>query len=173
MRILRFAAGLVIATFVEVLGLRFFAPFCQVVDPFLILVVYTSLEAPPAWSMLGGSAAGLSQDALTGGLYGLHGFADTLVAWIAARLKQHVVIQRPRQVGLLFALAAGLQQALLAVLQFLTVPGSELPGPGTTAAKIAAAGLLGAGLFVATGRLRGGIGEWRRRRSRRLKIEVE
>ncbi len=63
-------------------------------------------------------------------------------------------------------------QALLAVLQFLMVPGSELPGPGATAAKIAATGVLGAGLFVAAGRFRGWLREWRRRRSSRLTIEV-
>ncbi|MCP4664323.1 MAG: rod shape-determining protein MreD [bacterium] len=172
MRLLRFAVGLVIATVVEVLGLHFFAPFGLVVDPFLILVVYTSLDSAPAWSIVGGSVAGLSQDALTGGLYGLHGFADTLVGWVSARLKQHMVIQRPGQVGLLFALAAGLQQALLAVLQFLMVPGSELPGPGATAAKIAVTGVLGAGLFVAAGRFGSWLREWRRRRRSRLTIEV-
>ncbi len=173
MRFLRFAVGLVCATVVEVLGLHFFASFSLVVDPFLILVVYTSLDSGPAGSIVGGSAAGLSHDALSGGLYGLHGFANTLVGWVSARLKQHMVIQRPGQVGLLFALAAGLQQALLAVLQFLMVPGAELPGPGATAAKIATTGVVGVGLYIAAGRFRGGLREWRTRRSRRLTIEVE
>ena len=170
MKLLRFMIGLVCATLLQVLGLQLFSRFSLAVDPFLILVVYHSLDNTPAWSSIGGSAAGLAQDALTGGLYGLHGFANTLVAYASSRLQQRLVIQQSSQVGLLFVLAAALQLAVLATLQFLLVSDSELPGLGTMMARMMSSGIAGAALFILAGKTR----EWdrrrRARRRRRLKI---
>ena len=170
MKLLRFVVGLVCATLLQALGLRVSSHFFLAVDPFLILVVYHSLDSTPAWSSIGGSIAGLAQDALSGGLYGLHGFANTLVAYASSRLRQRLVIQQSRQVGLLFVLAAAVQLAVLAVLQFLLVGGAELPGLGTMIARMASSGIAGAALFVLADRSRQWHGRWRARRRRRLKI---
>lgn len=168
MKLLRFTAGLICAVLLQTLGTRYH--FALAIDPFLILVVYYSLEGSPAWSSIGGSAAGLAQDALSGGPYGLHGFANTLVAFAASRLRQRLVIQQPSQVGLLFVLSAALQLAILASLQFLLVSGAEMPGPGAMALRLTSSGLLGALLFVLAGQVRGWEQRWRARRRRRLKI---
>ncbi len=170
MKLLRFIVGLILAVLVQSAGLRLFAHFGVAFDPFLILIVYHSLDSSPAWSSIGGSAAGLAQDALSGGLYGLHGFANTLVAYAASRFRQRLVIQQPTQVGLLFVLSAALQLAILASLQFLIVSGAELPGLGSMAARMLTSGLAGALLFILAGRGREWHQQWRARRSGRLKL---
>ena len=170
MKLLRFVVGLVCATLLQALGLRLSSQFSLAFDPFLILVVYHSLDNTPLWSSVGGSAAGLAQDTLSGGLYGLHGFANTLVAYAASRLQQRLVIQQSFQVALLFVLAAALQLAVLATLLFLLVGSAELPGPGTMAARMACSGIVGALLFVLARKTREWRGHWRARRRGRLKI---
>ncbi len=170
MKLLRFFIGLICAVLLQTLGLRLFSHFALIFDPFLILVVYHSLDGSTAWSSIGGSTAGLAQDALSGGPYGLHGFANTLVAYAASRLRQRLVIQQPSQVGLLFVLSAALQMAILASLQFLLVSGAELPGLGSMAARLASSGIIGAMLFVFAGKVRGWERGWRARRRTRLKL---
>ena len=170
MKLLRFVIGLICAVLIQTLGLRFFPHFVLVFDPFLILVVYHSLDGSPSWSSVGGSAAGLAQDALSGGPYGLHGFANTLVAYVASRLRQRLVVQQSSQVGLLFVLSAALQLATLACLQFLIVSGAELPGLGVMAGRLASSGLVGAMLFVLAGKARRWEKRWRAQRRTRLKL---
>ncbi len=173
MRILRFAIGLLLAAALQTLGLHLTSSFFLAIDLFLLLAVYNSLDNGPTASMLGGSVAGLVQDALTGGLYGLHGFADTLVAWAAARLRQRLVIQQPIQVGLLFALTAALQQTILVMLQYLMVPSTLLPGLGVMVVRMATTGVAGSLLFLSAGRVRHRLGSWRESRRRRLGLEVD
>ncbi len=170
MKFLRFIIGLIFAVLVQTLGLRLSSHFALAFDPFLILVVYYSLDGSTAWSSLGGSAAGLAQDALSGGPYGLHGFANTLVAYAASRLRQRLVIQQPSQVGLLFVLSSALQMATLASLQYLLVSGAELPGLGSMTARLVTSGIAGALLFVLAGKARGWEQDWRARRRTRLKL---
>ncbi len=171
MRGVKLFAALGAAVLVQVLGVRFLASFPLLVDPFLLVAIAVGLGSTVVGSMVGGTLAGLARDALSGGLYGLHGFADTLVAWSVARLRQRFVIRRSLQVGLLYVLAAGGQQVLVAALQLVMVPGSELPGPATTVAKMILTGLLGIALFVLGHRARDLEQKWRDQRHRRLRIE--
>lgn len=173
MKAARFAVGLLLATAFQILGVHLYGSFLLVVDLFLVLAVAASLDHGPVGSMLAGSAAGLAQDALTGGLFGLNGFADTFVAWAASRLRQRVVIQRPPEVGLLFALGAALQQTLLVLLQFLMLPGAELPGLEVMALRMVTAGLIGMTLFVLLRRSRQRLESWRERRRRRLALDID
>ena len=173
MRTARFLVGLLLATAFQILGIHLWGPFLLVIDLFLVLAVAASLDHGPVGSMLAGSVAGLVQDALTGGLFGLNGFADTFVAWSASRLKQRIVIQRPLEVGLLFSLAAALQQTLLVLLQFLMLPGGELPGLEVMALRMVTAGAIGMTLFVFLQRSRQKLESWRERRRRRLAIDID
>lgn len=170
MKLVRFLVGLVLAALVQAVGLRVSPHFSLALDPFLILAVYHALDSTPAWSTVGGSVAGLAHDALSGGLYGLNGFANTLVAHVSARLRQRLVVQQPQQVALLFVLAAALQLTVLTVLQLSLVSSAELPGLGTMAARMAFSGVVGASLFVLAGKSRQWRGQWRARRRGRLKI---
>ncbi|HEX9736523.1 MAG TPA: rod shape-determining protein MreD [Thermoanaerobaculia bacterium] len=173
MRLGRFVAALAAAAAVQSLGLSLHGGFFVAIDLFLVVAVYFSLDDPPVASMLRGTATGLVQDALTGGLFGLHGFADTLVAWAASRLRQRVVIQQPPQVGLLFALAAALQHTLLVALQYFMLPGSLLPGLGVMALRMVATGVAGALIYVVAGHIRRRLKAWRERRRRKLALEID
>lgn len=169
-RVLVFVLGAAVATLLHVVGVYAFAGFPAAVDLFLVLAVMNSLGTTLGWSTVGGSAAGLARDALSGGPYGLHGFADTLVAHLTARLQERLVIQQPLQIGVLLALAAALQLAILAGLQALLLPSWELPSGRTMAARVVLCGVLGTllSLFGTESRLR--MKRWRERRRRRLRM---
>lgn len=173
MRLGRFLAALVAAAFFQTLGLHLYSSHFVAIDLFLVVAVYFSLDDPPVASMLRGTAAGLAQDALTGGLFGLHGFADTFVAWAASRVRQRVVVQQPLQVGLLFALAAALQHTLLVALQYFMLPGSLLPGLGSMAVRMVATGVVGTLVYVLAGLVRRRLKAWRERRRRKLALEID
>lgn len=170
MKLLRFALGLALAVMIQSLGQHLFSHFSLIIDPFLVLVVYFSLNNTPAWSSIGGSVAGLVQDALGGGPYGLHGFANTLVAYFSSRLQQRLVVQQSSQVGLLFSVAAAIQLATLAALQFLLVDSVELPGVLIWMGRLVFSGLLGATLFSLVGKAKEIDTRWRAKRTDRLKL---
>jgi len=171
-RFLRWLLGLLLAAAMHGVGMRLSSDFSTLFDPFLVLVVLQSLAGSLGWNIFGGSIIGLCEDSLSGGLFGLHGFANTVVSYVCSRLQQHFVFQQPLQVGLLFAFAAALQVATLCALQFLLVHQGELPGPGTMAAKILTTGVAGLGLFLLARRLKTWEQGWRRQRHRRVKMEV-
>jgi rod shape-determining protein MreD len=137
-----------------------------------VLAVWNSLSSSVSWSLVGGSAAGLCRDALSSGLYGLHGFADTLVAFASARVQQRLLIQQPLQIGLLFAVAAAFQLAVLAALQYLLLPGSEMPSAGSGVARMASCGVLGTLLSVSSTRFRKALDQRREQRRKRLGISI-
>jgi len=172
-RLLYFLLGLVCATALHAAGSHFFAAFPAVCDPFLVLAVLATLRGSLAGATVGGSVAGLARDALSGGVYGLHGFADTLVAHVAARLQQRLVIQRPLQLAALLAVATALQVAVLALLQRLVLPGGELPDAGLAVVRMATSALLGILAFVLAGRARSSAERWREQRRRRLTMGAE
>lgn len=172
MRFLWFVLGLVAATALHALGSRLAVGFPAAVDLFLVLAVYNSLSGHLASSAAGGAAAGLARDALSGGLYGLHGFADTLVAYVSARLQERLMIQKPFEVGVLFALAAAAQLVVLSTLQFLLVPGAQLPGLGALATRMVSSSLLGPALLLVVDRVRIWAERWRERRRQQLKMEL-
>lgn len=146
-------------------ALRFF-------DPFLIAVLFISLGQERAWSLTAGCVLGLAHDALSGSLYGLHGFADTLVGFATATARQRLVIQGPLQMALLFAVAAALQQATLAAVQFLVVAGGDLPVPADGVGTLVVTGVVGTAGHALARRASGWEKGWREQRRRRLSIET-
>ncbi|MEL7058724.1 MAG: rod shape-determining protein MreD [Acidobacteriota bacterium] len=167
---LRFALALVGAAALHVATHWAMPSVASWIGPFLILSASVGLRATPAMAALGGSVAGLAHDALTGGPFGLFGFADTAVAYLVARVEQRVVVQQALQVALLFALAAALEGALVALVQFAVVASDQLPSPVASAARVATTALAGAALFTLGGRLRAAESERRERRRRRLRL---
>lgn len=172
MPLLRFLVGLAFAIAVHAAGLRWFDRFAQIFDPVLILVLHHSLRSRPGWDVLGGSTAGLAYDALSGGIYGQYGFANTVIAALCARLRQSLVIQRPERLGVLFALLALVQETTLAAVRFLLLPGVELTPPWAVVAKMVTTGVLGVLVVVVAGRWNRRVAGWRETRSRKLTIEA-
>ena len=171
-RVLRFFLGLVIAVSVHALGLRIHGLTPQLLDPFVVLVIYHSLRSSVAVSTTVGSLVGLTQDALTGGLYGLHGFADTLVAYAVAAVRERFLVQQPLQVAILAALGGALQMAALAFLQFALVTPAEVPHPGFALVKMLVTGALTMAVYLAANRFFDWDRGRREKRSRRLRLET-
>lgn len=172
MKFLRFGLGLVVATVLHTWGPALVPRFPAAADLFLVLAVWNSLSSSVSWSVTGGSAAGLCRDALSGGLYGLHGFADTLVAFASTRVQQRLLIRQPLQIGLLFAGAAALQLSILALLHYLLLPDSEMPTVSSGAARVVSCGVLGMVLSVLSARFQGAWERRREQRGKRLRMSL-
>lgn len=170
-RVAIFLTALVVTALAHALGSRLLPWFPSTFDLFLLLAIYNSFGQSPGNSALGGSAAGLVADALSGGYFGLYGFANTLAAWGAAQLQQRIVLQQPLSVGLLVSAATAVQMTTLAILQSYLLQGSESPSPQIMLLRMLTSGILGAVLFITFRRLRRTEKQWRERRSRRLRIE--
>lgn len=168
-----FFAALGGAAFLQILVLRLAPGPAVAFDPFLVVVLWSSLGVrSPAPALLAGSAGGLVRDALTGGQLGLHGFAYTIAAWLLHGLRQRFVLHSPLQIVMLFSLVAAIEQALLALVESALVPTPELPGPVGILGLVATTGALGGILRVAGERLGSWVSEGRERRRRRLGLET-
>ncbi len=169
MRGLKFVAGLAAATLLHALGASWWSGFFLVLDLFLVLTLFNALDGNLTTGMLGGLVAGLFADGLTGGLYGLHGFADTIVGYGAALASQRIAIQRATGVLLFFLLGATLQQALTMSLILLLIADPPLPEFVDVVVKVLLTGLLGVTGFFARRRFLGWGEIWRRNRRARLR----
>jgi rod shape-determining protein MreD len=170
MRGLKFAGGLAVVLLLHLVGVRLAPGFFLVCDLFLLLTVFHALDGKTLPGLFGGLGAGLVTDLVTGGLFGLFGLVDTIIGYGTAYAVQRLVIQRARGAMILFVLAALTQQALLAGLVLLLMPNPQLPDPIWVAAKAGAVGLLGLGLFLAKGRLKGWVEKRRTGRTSRLRF---
>lgn len=168
---LRYPAGLVVALMVHLLGAQLSPLWLRLVDPFVVLVVLWAVGRSSLAGTLGGLGAGLVQDALTGGIYGLYGFADTIIGYAAARAGQRVVIRGKAGVLLVVATGSLLQQGIAVLLVLVFLPGAELPEPLWVVPRAALSGVA-ALVAVVLGQAVARRRERRRRRSRsRLRLD--
>lgn len=65
------------------------------VDLVLVVVVYVGLSSGPMTGMLAGTVAGLAQDALSGGIVGIGGLADTIVGFVAGLVGTQFIVTQP------------------------------------------------------------------------------
>ncbi|MBV8199509.1 MAG: hypothetical protein JOZ15_02690 [Acidobacteria bacterium] len=174
MRAAKLLAGLAVAVLVHLAGTRLLPSFPQRVDVFLVVVALSALEGSSLPALLFGLLAGLVQDTLTSGPFGLFGFADTAVAYGMARLAQRLVIQRATGVFAVVSFASLLQQVILAALAFLLLPNPSLPDPlgmlGQALAKAVACGVLGMLVYGLAGRFHLAVEARRRGRMGRLRL---
>ncbi|HET9264684.1 MAG TPA: rod shape-determining protein MreD [Vicinamibacterales bacterium] len=61
----------------------------------LVAVVYAALAFGPVMGLLAGSAGGLAQDALAGGVLGIGGFSMTLVGFMVGVLGAQFIVSQP------------------------------------------------------------------------------
>jgi rod shape-determining protein MreD len=142
----------------------------MVLDVFLVIVVLYALEANSLAALFAGLLVGLLHDTLHNGLFGLYGFADTIVGYSTARLAQRLVIQRSTGVLALVSFAAVAQQAIWSGLDFLLVPVPELPKPIWVAVRAGVCGLLGMAIYIASNNWRQAAETRRRGRMSRLRL---
>jgi rod shape-determining protein MreD len=174
MRAAKLAAGLAAAVVLHLVGTRLLPSLPQRIDLFLVVVALSALDGQTLQAVLFGLLAGLVQDTLAGGNFGLFGFADTAVAYGMARLAQRLVIQRGTGVFAVVSFASLLQQVILAALAFLLLPNPSLPDPLTmleqAAVRAAACGLLGMVVWGVAERMRLSFEARRRGRMGRLRL---
>jgi rod shape-determining protein MreD len=170
MRGLRFAVALLLVTAAHLLGVGLWSGFGLVFDLFLVVAVFNALDGDTFAGLAGGLVAGLVADAVSGGLYGLHGLADTLVGYGTAFATQRLVVQRPPSVFLVFTLAAALQQLTLASVTLLMLPHPEVTVYPWVVAKVIGTGALGVLAFIARRQLRARFSVWRRSRTVRVRM---
>lgn len=171
MRALRFAVALGVASLVHFIGMQVFPWFALAVDFFLVLLVFHALDGSTVAGMLGGCVAGLITDALTGGPFGLFGFADTVVGYGTAATAQRLVIQRPSSSLLVFCLAAAAQQTVVLALTTMLVSSIDVPDIRWVAVKVASSGILGLALYLGRRRLQSRMEVWRRSRTAKIRFE--
>lgn len=127
MQFLKFVAALAAAALLHFAGARLLPHFSLAVDLFLLVVALEARHGSPLTGMFAGLAAGLLADGLSGGPYGLYGFADTAVGFGIALAAQQLVVQRTSSLAGVFAAAAAAQQAILAALALVFRDHAELP----------------------------------------------
>lgn len=116
MRALRILAALAAALAVHLLGAWALPQFPRYLDLFLVVAVVNALDGRSAPGFAVGMVAGLTHDTLSGRLYGLHGFADTIIGYAVARASQRLDIRGAGAVLVTAGLATLLQQVLLLAL---------------------------------------------------------
>ena len=167
---LKLLAAIALAALVHFVGMSLWPGFGRTVDVFLVVVVLHGLGGNSFSALVVGLIAGLLQDTLTSGPFGLFGFADTIVGYVTARLAQRLVIQRPTGVLAVVGFASALQQAVVVVLTLVLLPSPELPSPLWVAVRAGATGVLGLAVYVAMGNWRRSSEARRRGRMNRLRM---
>lgn len=76
------------------------------VDFVLVAVVYVALSYGPVAGLLGGTAAGLAQDALSGGILGIGGLAKTIVGFLAGILGAQFIVSSALPRFVMFSMAS-------------------------------------------------------------------
>lgn len=170
MRLLRLILGLALAGVLQLLFVEALPSTARAVDPLLVVIVLNALDGHHLWGAFGGLAAGWVEDGVTGSLFGLHGTAGTLVGFAVATLSRQVSARQPFMLALVIAAAALAEEAVLALLLRLLMPGSLSPNP--LWAGIRALVTATAGVVVVLGWRRGtrGYRQWRRTRKSRIRV---
>jgi rod shape-determining protein MreD len=159
----RFFAGLLFAVALQAAGTRLLPGLPQWVDLFLVVTVVAARHGHPEGGLFAGLAAGWAADALSGGPFGLFGFANSAVGYGAAYAAKNLVVARTGSIAALFALASAAQSILVVLLALSGLAGPALPSPVALAVKVASSALLGLGWIRLERALAGRL---RRRRGR-------
>lgn len=159
MPVVRFVLGLLLAAALHAVGTRIAPGFPRAVDLFLVTTVVVARHGRPEGGLFAGLAAGYAADALSGGPFGLNGFADAAVGYGAALAARNLVVARPGSIAALFALGAAAQGALLYLVTAFVVTGPARPDLFWLVVRIGSATLAGLSwirlLAVVEGRLPG------------------
>lgn len=169
MPVVKFALALLFALGVHGVGTWILPELPRVLDLFLVVTVLNALGGSSLGGLAGGTVAGLTHDALSGRLYGLHGFADTIVGYAVARAAQRLDLEGPGAVLVTVGLATLLEEAVLVLLALLfTAP--EPPDPVWVMVELLANGAAGTILYLVAGRARSLRERAERRRMSKIRL---
>lgn len=169
MALLSFVLGLALALGFHVVGAWLAPEMPRVLDLFLVVTVLNALSGSSAGGLFGGAAAGLTHDALSGRLYGLHGFADTIVGYAVARAAQRLDLAGPGAVLVTLALATLLEEATLVLLALLLTD-PQPPEPVWVVVEAIANGVVGALVYVGASRVTAFRDRARKKRMSKIRL---
>jgi rod shape-determining protein MreD len=166
----RFFAGLLLVFVTHLLGVTFVPYFSSAIDLFLVLIVLEASRGDEIRGMVAGVVTGFAEDALSGALYGLHGFAGTVVGFAVARTSRRMASQDPGVLGLVALGAQPLHELVVALLESLLLPeGTRFDLPWMAVRTLTTA-ILAFAVLVVGERLGQRYGDWQKTRRRRVKI---
>lgn len=170
MQALKFFAAVGLAVIAHLIGMQVHPGFALAVDVFVVVVALHALEGNSLSALFAGLFVGFVHDSLTGSLFGLYGFAGTIVGYGTAQLAQRLVIQRASGVLAVVAFASALQETIVVGLTFLLLPDPPPPDPVLIGLRAGVSGVLGMIVYVLAGRWRRGAEVRRRNRMGRLRL---
>jgi rod shape-determining protein MreD len=138
----------------------------SMVNLVVVTVVYTALVFGPVTGMMAGTAGGLAQDALAGGIVGIGSLSKTIVGFLAGLLGAHFIVAQPLPRFVMFVSASVLHEICYQGLSalFEVRPLRLAYGPVLTQAAIN--GIVGLTAFFVVERLPGALQRRRARRGR-------
>ena len=138
----------------------------SMVNLVVVAVVYVALVFGPMTGLMAGTAGGLAQDALAGGIVGIGSLSKTIVGFLAGLLGAHFIVVQPLPRFVMFVSASVVHeicyQGLSALIEVR--PLRLAYGPVLTQAAIN--GIVGLTAFFVVERLPGALQRRRARRGR-------
>jgi rod shape-determining protein MreD len=138
----------------------------SLVNLVVVAVVYVALVFGPMTGLMAGTAGGLAQDALAGGIVGIGSLSKTIVGFLAGLLGGHFIVVQPLPRFVMFVSASVVHeicyQGLSALIEVR--PLRLAYGPVLTQAAIN--GIVGLTAFFVVERLPGALQRRRARRGR-------
>lgn len=164
MRALWMAAAIVLALALQTTVAFTLASQHAAVDLVLIAVVYLALAAGPEAGLLGGSVAGLAQDALAGGVVGVGGLSKSLVGFLAGLVATQFIVAGAAHRFVVFFLASLVNAGCFVGLYRVIDP----PGVSASWSALLTQALVNALIGILAFRIvEGAPGWWHHRRMRR------
>lgn len=167
----RLLIALAVATLVRVLTTAVAPGLADLVEPFVVAIIWIAVAERPLPAQLCGLVLGLCFDVFSGRPFGLGGFAGTLVGYLVARFAQHLLMRQPRTLALVFALAIATQQAVVAALEVLLVAAASVPDLERVAVRVLVSTALGITWSRAELALLDRFAGWRRDRNARIRLD--
>jgi rod shape-determining protein MreD len=115
-------AALAVALALQTTLARFSIGGNTAVDLVLVVVIYVALAGGPVTGLLAGTAGGLAQDALGGGLVGVGGLAKTLAGFVVGIVGAHFIVAQPVPRFVVFVVATLVHAACFYGLYALIEP---------------------------------------------------
>ena len=138
----------------------------SMVNLVLVAVVYAALVFGPITGLMAGTAGGVAQDALAGGIVGIGSLSKTIVGFLAGLLGAHFIVAQPLPRFVMFVSASVVHEICYQGLSALVEvrPLRLAYGPVLTQAAIN--GIVGLTAFFVVERLPGALQRRRARRGR-------
>ena len=132
----------------------------------VVAVVYTALVFGPVTGMLAGTAGGLAQDALGGGIVGIGSLSKTIVGFLAGLLGAQFIVAQPLPRFVMFVSASLLHEISYQGLSALVELRPLRPAYGAVLTQAVINGIVGLAAFFVVERLPGMLQRRRARKGR-------